>query len=247
MQIIPVLDIMAGQVVRGIAGRRSEYQPVRSTLTYSSTPTDVAQAITDRFGLREFYLADLDAITRQHPSTRVYEDLTNAGHLLWVDAGLTDIASLQQRQSATVHQWVIGLETLASLTDLRAMVDFVSTGRIVFSLDLKEGIPLCPPNAWNGASPLDIARQVLDLGIKRCIILDLAKVGMNEGWGGNVLLSTLTRDFPATDFFVGGGVRNSSDLLQASQRGARGALVASALHDGRISPADLASLTRTKT
>jgi phosphoribosylformimino-5-aminoimidazole carboxamide ribotide isomerase len=247
MRIVPVLDIMAGQVVRGIAGRRTEYQPIRSTLTSSCSPIDVARAVSERFDLREFYLADLDAITGQRPAAQVYEELADAGYPLWVDAGLSNIESLQSRESPAVRRWVVGLETLTSLADLRGMIDLVSSDRIVFSLDLRNGVPLCPPNIWNEASPLDIARQVLDLGIKRCIILDLARVGMNQGWGGNELLSTLAPDHPGTEFFVAGGIRNAADLEQASRHGAQGALVASALHDGQLSPADLASLDRTKT
>ncbi len=147
----------------------------------------------------------------------------------------------------TVHRWVVGLETLTSLTDLRAMIDLVTTERIVFSLDMKEGVPLCPSNVWNGASPLEIARQVLDLGINRCIILDLARVGMNQGWGGDELLSVLAREFPQTRLYVAGGARNRADLEQASRQGARGALVASAFHDGQLSPTDLTSLARIET
>ena len=33
MRVLPFLDLKGGQVVRGIAGRRSEYVPIRSPLT----------------------------------------------------------------------------------------------------------------------------------------------------------------------------------------------------------------------
>ena len=42
MQIIPVLDLLGGQVVRGVGGRREAYRPVRSVLTTSSEPRQVA-------------------------------------------------------------------------------------------------------------------------------------------------------------------------------------------------------------
>src|SRR5947209_19648396 len=62
MQIIPVLDLMGGRVVRGVAGRRSEYRALTSALTASSKPLDVARAFRLHFGLATLYVADLDAI-----------------------------------------------------------------------------------------------------------------------------------------------------------------------------------------
>ena len=62
MDVFAVLDLMQGQVVRGIAGRRREYQPICSRLTPSAAPLDVACGFRDHFGLTNLYLADLDAI-----------------------------------------------------------------------------------------------------------------------------------------------------------------------------------------
>src|SRR3954451_24567824 len=48
MQIIPVLDIQGGIVVRAIGGRRSEYRPLVSRLTDSTEPLAVAHAMRAR-------------------------------------------------------------------------------------------------------------------------------------------------------------------------------------------------------
>ena len=61
MPILPVIDLMGGQVVRGVAGRREAYRPMVSTLTDSSDPLAVACAFRKRFGFEELYLADLVA------------------------------------------------------------------------------------------------------------------------------------------------------------------------------------------
>ncbi len=71
MRVIPVLDIMGGVVVRGVAGRRSEYRPIESSLCSSCDPPVVARAIVERFGLAEFYIADLDAISGAEPAWNV--------------------------------------------------------------------------------------------------------------------------------------------------------------------------------
>ena len=49
LRIIPVLDLQAGQVVRGIAGERQNYLPIVSRLTTSSRPLGIAQAFRAEF------------------------------------------------------------------------------------------------------------------------------------------------------------------------------------------------------
>jgi phosphoribosylformimino-5-aminoimidazole carboxamide ribotide isomerase len=51
----------------------------------------------------------------------------------------------------------------------------------------------------------------------------------------------LARKKPA-NIFAAGGVRNMEDLLTLKQLGVFGALVASALHNGRIKSADIMQL-----
>ena len=48
MQLIPVIDLMAGQVVRGVRGERSAYRPIRSSLCESSAPLELAPRLLER-------------------------------------------------------------------------------------------------------------------------------------------------------------------------------------------------------
>src|SRR5712691_3128794 len=88
MRIIPVLDLKAGKVVRGIGGRREDYRPIASRLTPSCHPVDVAVAFRTHFGLAQLYLADLDAIAGALPDLATYGSLQSNGFRLWVDAGI---------------------------------------------------------------------------------------------------------------------------------------------------------------
>src|SRR5262249_24474258 len=113
MQIIPVLDLKAGHVVRARAGRREEYQPIRSRITASSRPLEVAQAIRERLGREEFYVADLDAIAGAPPALTAYAALRALGFRLWVDAGLREVSEVEPLLQAHIDQIVVGLETVA--------------------------------------------------------------------------------------------------------------------------------------
>src|SRR5262249_52086733 len=75
MRVVPVLDLKGGVVVRGVGGRRREYRPVVSRLVGSCAPADVAAAFAHHFGLRELYVADLDAIAGAPTSLAIYGEL----------------------------------------------------------------------------------------------------------------------------------------------------------------------------
>lgn len=241
MQIIPVLDLKAGQIVRGMAGRRNEYRAIESRLCADAQPASVGRAFAER-GLRQTYLADLDAITgggRVAPAWSTYAELLALGLELWVDAGLTTgdqargLANFRS-DGRTLNGIVAGLESLADPQTLADMVRTVGTERLIFSLDLKQGVPLVQGCAWQGLSPLDIAKLALRAGVRRMIVLDLARVGVGQGVGTEPLCRQLACLDSELQIIAGGGVRGAADLDSLERAGCAAALVASALHDGRI-------------
>ena len=113
MFVLPVIDLLNGIVVRGVAGQRSQYQPLRSMLTASAQPLDVARSLRSTFGFTEIYLADLDAILHERPNWSSYRELVDDGFHLRIDAGIRDVEqSLRVRQMVAVP--VIGLELCPS-------------------------------------------------------------------------------------------------------------------------------------
>lgn len=242
MRVLPVVDLMGGLVVRGVGGRRDEYRPIRSLLCDQPTPDAVGQSFR-RLGLSEAYLADLDAIGGADPAWPVYRTLIECGLSLWVDAGLTSVAGARRlaefsHQGQSLAAVVAGSESLA---DRGALADMVSAveGRLVFSLDLRGGVPLVADRAWRHCPPEDIASQVYQMGVRRFIVLDLSGVGMDRGVPTAALCRQLRRLDSSLEIVSGGGVRGHEDLLSLAAAGCNAALVASALHDGRLCAADL--------
>ena len=233
MRILPVLDVMHGQVVRGVAGRRAEYKPIVSTLTASTAPVDVARAFREHFGFDELYLADLDAIAGQPPALPLYDALKAKGFRLWVDAGLRYASHATPLLEHGVDNLIVGLETCsgpAMLVDLLAQ-----RANLVFSLDLKGGQAMAAPGAWPQSDPFAIAAGVIALGIRRLLVLDLAQVGVGAGVGTELLCRRLRASYPELELAAGGGVRGPEDVDVMANAGVDWLLVASALHDGRLS------------
>ena len=231
MRIVPVLDLKDGVVVHGVGGRRAEYRPIVSQLTPSCFPVSVADAFREHFGLSELYLADLDAIAGKPPALELFRELRRRGFTLWVDSGLHFTSEAIPLSESGVERVVAGLETLADPGELN--------DQFVFSLDLKAGQPL---GRW-GRDAWEIANLVIERGVRRLLILDLARVGEGQGTGTEELCARLVKAFPDVEVSAGGGVRGVADLQRLQQCGVSAALVASALHDGRLTQADLAVIS----
>ncbi|HEY1067965.1 MAG TPA: HisA/HisF-related TIM barrel protein [Pirellulales bacterium] len=267
MLVVPVLDLLGGVVVRGIAGRRETYRPIESPLVSSARPAEVATALRETFGLTTLYVADLDAIAGRPPHVEACAELQRLGFSLWLDAGLADGRDAARwldarsphasSQTSELHL-VAGLETLAGPAALADVLRIAGPERTVFSLDLKAGHPLVRVEAnWSeaaaadkrsphadvgGVDPFAIARQAISLGVQRLIVLDLAQVGMGAGVGTESLCRAIAGAFPHVELIAGGGVRSRTDLARLAEAGCRGALVASALHFGPLTRGDVESL-----
>ncbi|HEV3341933.1 MAG TPA: HisA/HisF-related TIM barrel protein [Pirellulales bacterium] len=241
--VIPVIDLMRGVVVRGVAGKREEYRPIKSLLCDEPLPGAVGGAFA-RLGFREAYVADLDAIAGAEPDWPTYEVLMGCGLKLLCDAGagtgrrareLAEFTHDRQRLAAVI----VGLESIADESDLAAAVEAATPGRTIFSLDLRAGVPTTRVPPWKDLTAQTIAERVIDLGVRRIIVLDLARVGVNTGVSTTELCRRLRKLYPALEIISGGGVRNADDLRALAEAGCDAALVASALHDGRLTAADL--------
>ena len=243
--ILPVLDLMQSQVVRGIAGRRDDYRPIVSKLIDTAQPLAVARAFRTHFGFDEFYLADLDAIQNGQPAFEVYDRLQREGFRLWIDAGIRTgrddaLAALLETDAAGI---IVGLESVAGPGQLREIVQLTGVRRCVFSLDLNAGRPLGRADLWHTFDPWTIAQHAVDaLGVRRLIVLDLSRVGVGDGVGTEEFCLRLKRTYPEVEITAGGGVRGADDVRRLHTIGVDCVLVASALHDGRITPDDVKRL-----
>jgi len=234
MKILPVLDVLNGVVVRGVAGKRDEYQPVESCLTPSADVLEVASAIRSSLSLSEFYLADLDAILFDKPNLEIYRRLVRAGFSLIIDAGLRDVARGKELVEAGATTVIAGLETTPGPEHLQALVETVGAEKVIFSLDLKNGNPLGNLEPWKTDDPFEIASRAVELGIGKLIVLDLTQVGMAAGLATDPLVVRLKAKYPHLKIITGGGVRGLDDLQSQNKLGISAVLVASAIHRGII-------------
>lgn len=229
MDLIPVIDLQAGQVVHAVRGERSRYQPVRSSLAAGSDPLVLAPALLRASGARILYVADLDALQGRAPQAAVLAALLAAepGCTLWLDAGFRDgphaCHLLEQLGdgAARVHP-VFGSESLAGRSAAQSALAVRS--RVLLSLDRLGDRALDAAGCWDDTA----------LWPQRVIAMTLDRVGAGTGPDLQTLAALRQRAPQDTQFIGAGGMRNAADLARAAQAGAMAWLVASALHEGRL-------------
>jgi phosphoribosylformimino-5-aminoimidazole carboxamide ribotide isomerase len=238
MRVVGVIDVRNGRAVHARGGRREEYAVVGTAAgeRVDGDPAALARAYVDVLGVRELYLADLDAIaggpTAMNDS--VIRGVAALGTPVWVDAGVatpTAATAVVEAGAATV---VVGLETLPNLETLQVIARTIGGPRVAFSVDLRDGAPIMPPSVGHKAlSATDLVHHAAGAAVGTIIVLDLARVGTGEGIDLELIRSA-RRAAPQVALFAGGGVRNTEDLNQLAAAGCDGALVATALLSGAL-------------
>jgi phosphoribosylformimino-5-aminoimidazole carboxamide ribotide isomerase len=237
LKIIPVIDVLNGVAVHAVRGRRKEYQPLKSTLSASVDPVDVAAAFK-ALGFNELYMADLDAITGGHPNFSLFKRTADeTGLRLMVDAGITSLKTAKELLDNGVSKVIIGTETLPSASFAAEAVRSFGSEKVMVSLDLMDGQVLSKFEQGALVEPMALLREFQDMGVSQIIVLDLAKVGSGEGVNTQFLKDVM-RNIKA-EVYVGGGVREMRDLVELKDFGVFGVLVATALHSGQISIEEL--------
>ena len=229
MDIVPVIDLKGGLVVHARAGERQCYPPLRSILTHSCAPVEVVAALLTLHPFRQLYIADLDAIAMADEHHAVIREL----HArfpeieLWVDAGFRDACDATSFLGAGLGTLVLGSE---SQSDPSLLERLQGDPRVVLSLDFKD--KALDPGGIIGRPELWPARL---------IVMTLAAVG-GSGGPDQERLASIIRLAPRQRIYAAGGVRGLPDLEALQTQGCAGALIASALHDGRLGRHDLAAL-----
>lgn len=231
MNVIPVIDLLQGQVVRAVRGDRQHYRPIASALCASSEPLTVARILCEHCSARQLYVADLDALQGGVGHVAVVRQLLEAlpGIELWLDAGFADVSEAQALRDGLgpLAERVVPVFGSESLRSRAALEDCFSTPRRaqtgILSLDRRHGERLDAAGCWESPA----------LWPQRVIVMTLERVGAGSGPDLATLREVASRS-PQTRLIGAGGIDSEADLALARDAGASAWLVASALHDLKL-------------
>ncbi len=230
MEVIPVIDLKAGQVVHARQGQREAYRPIATPLSASSAPLDVVAGLMGLHAFRSLYVADLDAIAGEGDHAPALAEIAAAwpGLDLWVDRGIGDVAAARAWLDRGLGSLVLGSESQRDMATVHALA---GNARVLLSLDFRG-------EAFQGPAAL-LADP--SLWPARVIVMTLARVGAGAG-PDLARVRDIVRQAGGRSVYAAGGVRDAHDLRALAEAGAAGVLVATALHAGTIGAADLAAV-----
>jgi phosphoribosylformimino-5-aminoimidazole carboxamide ribotide isomerase len=231
MEVIPVIDLKDGVVVHARMGMRSEYAPIKTPLAATSKPNDVARGLLSIFPFRQLYVADLDAIEHRGDNSAALRQLSAEypNLVFWVDAGIADVHDAEHWLEAGFGHLVLGSETQRNSELSRYLR---RNERAILSLDFRGDAFLGPvsllhdPNTWPA----------------KIVVMTLARVGSASGPDMN-RLATIKSRVVNGQVYAAGGVRDANDLTLLARVGIAGALVATSLHNGKLTGAQIARLS----
>ncbi len=235
MQIIPVIDLKNSLVVHAKRGQRQYYQPIQSLLTASTAPLDIANALLELYPFQTLYIADLDAICGTGNNDSAIEAISQAHptRTIWLDCGIGQMNARALHLGGNIKP-VVGSENIVSLQDYRA-ISYACQSKHVLSLDYST------TSAMGIAELHDSARFWPD----DTICMTLNAVGSAEGADvqrlNEIMRLNKARKTPSK-IYAAGGIRNSDDLQALANMRLAGVLVATALHNGKLSTSDIASI-----
>jgi phosphoribosylformimino-5-aminoimidazole carboxamide ribotide isomerase len=237
VDLYPAIDLLGGRVVQL---RQGDYD--RAT-DYGGDPAAVAATFVEQ-GARWIHVVDLDAARTGQPRNRgAVEAIVRAAPAARVEVGggVRDASDAEALLGAGVARVVLGTAAVAD-PPLVGRLAARHAGGVAVGLDARDGeVAVRGWTAGSGASVLDLVARFAGDGVGAFVVTDIGRDGTLSGPDIRGLVSVLA----ATDVPVvaSGGVGSLDDLraladLEAGGRGLAGAIVGTAIHDGRFSVAD---------
>jgi phosphoribosylformimino-5-aminoimidazole carboxamide ribotide isomerase len=224
-KIIPVIDLLNGEVVHAKQGNRQHYLPIKSQLTSSTHPMDIVSAFKDTFAFDTLYIADLNAIQQQPIAehliliTRILEQFPKLE--IWLDQGEVNTNNTFKGFNQSINP-MVGSESLHSMQHYNQM-----------TIDLNKSFQLSLdyfPSGYKGPKALIESSAGWPQNV---VVMSLNHVGSKLGIDASHLKHALNLK-THHQIFAAGGVQDYQDIITLQNMGVNGALVASALHNKQL-------------
>ena len=228
MLLYPAIDLMDGQVVRLERGEAAK------KTVYSTDPVAIAKQ-WEAAGADWIHLVDLDAAFEgKSRNLEIIKAIAAAVSVpCELGGGMRDASSIEAGLATGVRRVIIGTKAAES-GFLATMAATFGPDSLAVGIDAKEG--KVAVKGWVETmelSALDLAREVVNTGIRTIIYTDIATDGMLQG-PNIAAMREMAASVPC-DLIASGGVSGPEDLRElATVPGLHGAIIGRALYEGRM-------------
>jgi phosphoribosylformimino-5-aminoimidazole carboxamide ribotide isomerase len=230
-ELLPAIDLRGGRVVRLVEGDFA-----RET-AYSDDPVGMAQAFADR-GATWIHVVDLDGARAGDPvqaaTIRAVVGAVDGRARCQVAGGLRSEAAVAAALQAGAARVVVGTAAIRDPAFAGRLVAQHGPDRIVAALDVRDGLAL--GEGWRpgapGVPPVDAVAALADNGVAMFVVTGIARDGRLEGPDLDLLASLVALDRGRV--IASGGIGSVDDLRRVRDLGCVGAIVGTALYEGRL-------------
>ncbi len=238
MILIPAIDIRGGRAVRLVQG---DYD---RELEFDADPLDAARRWVDG-GARWLHVVDLDGardgrLANLHHVERIAKE---AKIPIELGGGLRDSVAVEEAIDAGVSRVILGTAALTNPELVNALIEAHGPERVMVSIDSRGGE--ATHSGWTatgGASPAELAKAMIERGVRGFIYTPIEADGMLEGpvLDGLEALAAETAEANA-ELIYSGGIGTADDLSELAalrMAGLSGVIVGRALYEGRFTVAE---------
>lgn len=212
MNLYLATDLKSGLIVHGKSGMRESYIPVSSLHADTAEPIRFIEQVRPKY----LYIADLDRICGIGNHDSLIPALAERTESILLDRGCK---GPDDELNIPGVENIVGTETAAET------LDQFSGG--ILSVDIKNDLVI----PWN-TDPALFLSSCNRYRFEMIILLDIGRVGTGRGLSHDMLKAF--RAAWSGPLLWGGGVSSVDDLVILAQAGFDGAIIATAVHTGKI-------------
>jgi phosphoribosylformimino-5-aminoimidazole carboxamide ribotide isomerase len=223
---IPAVDIRGGRCVRLVQGDFT-----RET-RYADDPAEMARLWQDQ-GASRLHVVDLDGAREGvRANAAAIATLLRAIRIpVQVGGGVRSLETARALLDDGADRVVIGTRAAEDPDALGEWIGALGAERLVVSVDARDG--MVATHGWQTITDvpvLELCARMAGLGVRRVVYTDVGRDGVLSG--PNV---ETTRQLTTIIAVIGsGGVASVDDLRALAEAGAEGAIIGTALYQGRL-------------
>lgn len=244
MEVIPAIDLLAGQCVRLLQG---DFEQV---VVYEVHPLELARRYCAA-GLTRLHVVDLDGARSGSPGNHelIAELASTAGLSVQVGGGIRDRGRVDALLATGAQRVVLGSVAIEAPEDTAAWLRALGPDQLVLAIDVRldaAGVPRAVSRGWtvdSGRSLWDLLAFYLDAGARHFLCTDVGRDGTLSGPNVGLYAEWLER-FPGSQVIASGGVSGAADLRSLRSHGVPAVVTGKALLDGRLTLEEIRQFSR---